>query len=320
VTLDSAGADVDHLIYHGTALNDVFNVSSSGVVTLNAQLPLSTPGISTATLQGFAGDDSFTLAPAISASPFAVLDFNGGESSAGDKAFFIGTAGNDDFGVSGTSITSSGKTVNANGVEDEFLNALGGTDSFHYVGIVGVNETINLAATTTAAAGRLFVPGRMSLTFTGGELFDVTGNIGDTDTFTFTATNSPDVIEIHTDAAGTPASPVLKLSNLAAQTLLTLTNYLNIETLRLNALDGEDVISVFTGPTAGRSILIDSGPPTAKKKSTDSLTVYYASPRPKIIQSTATQNPGSGLVDLIYPTARTLVQYVDTEVVVVKKL
>ena len=32
-------------------------------------------------------------------------------------------------------------------------------------------------------------------------------------------------------------------------------------------------------------------------------------PRPKIVQSTATQNPTSGLVSVTYPTSKSLIQY-----------
>jgi len=73
-------------------------------------------------------------------------------------------------------------------------------------------------------------------------------------------------------------------------------------------------ISSAARPGPSRNLLIDGGAPTGK------LTVYYASPRPRIIHSTATQNPDAGLVDLDYGGARFLVQYVDVEDVVIKKL
>ena len=72
-------------------------------------------------------------------------------------------------------------------------------------------------------------------------------------------------------------------------------------------------------PSPGRNVHIDGGQPTAKKKSTDNLNVFYAGARPKIIQSTATQDPTSGLVDLDYGTARFVVQYDDIEQVVIRK-
>jgi hypothetical protein len=58
---------------------------------------------------------------------------------------------------------------------------------------------------------------------------------------------------------------------------------------------------------------------TGKKKLTDTLNVFYKSPRPSIIHSTATQDSQAGLVDLNYGTARFVVQYDDIEQVVIRK-
>ena len=87
-------------------------------------------------------------------------------------------------------------------------------------------------------------------------------------------------------------------------------------------LDGADTFDVYTsaaGPAPGRNIFIDGGTPTAKRKSTDNLNVFYVMPKPRIIHSAATQNPGSGLVDLDYGTRRFLVQYADMEQIVIAK-
>jgi hypothetical protein len=84
-------------------------------------------------------------------------------------------------------------------------------------------------------------------------------------------------------------------------------------------LDGADVINVYTGPAIGRSLFIDAGIPTAKKKLTDKLNVIYVMPKPRIVHSTATQLPRSGLVDLNYGTSRTLVQYAEVEDVIIRR-
>jgi hypothetical protein len=49
------------------------------------------------------------------------------------------------------------------------------------------------------------------------------------------------------------------------------------------------------------------------------LNVFYASPRPSIIHSTATQNPDAGLINLDYGTSKSLVQYVEIEKVVIAR-
>jgi hypothetical protein len=103
-------------------------------------------------------------------------------------------------------------------------------------------------------------------------------------------------------------------------TLLTLQSYTNFNTLNVKGLDGEDTFNVFTAANGpNRNVFIDGGAPTGKKKSTDNLNVFYASPKPRIIHSAATQDPDAGLVDLDYGTARFVVQYDDIEQVVIRK-
>ena len=315
----NGNAGSDTLVYNGTAAGDNFSVNGAGAVTLNARVPVSAANVETLTLQGLAGDDTFTLVPAISASPYAVMNFLGGESSAGDVANLVGTAGADDFNISGTSISLGGKTVNSGGVETENLNALGGVDSLHYFGVAGVTEAINVAASPTAGSGRIYAAGLMNVVFASADFVDVNGNLPDNDTLTFFGTNNVDVINIHADAVGSSTAPVLQLQTATAATLLTLTNYTGIQTLGVDALDGEDVINVYTGPSIGRSLLINGNAPTGKKKLTDVLNVFYVMPKPRIIHSTTTQSPQSGLVSLDYGTSQTLVQYSDIENVVIRR-
>ena len=55
------------------------------------------------TLEGLAGDDIFTLVPAISASVYTTLNLNGGgqASGTGDRVQLVGTAGADTIAISG---------------------------------------------------------------------------------------------------------------------------------------------------------------------------------------------------------------------------
>jgi hypothetical protein len=96
----------------------------------------------------------------------------------------------------------------------------------------------------------------------------------------------------------------MKLQNGSGDTLLTLRNYTNFDTLRVLGLDGTDTFNVTTAGD-GRSHKVDGGMPSGKKKSTD----FYTPPRPTIIHSPATQDPVAGIVDLDYGTARFVVQY-----------
>jgi hypothetical protein len=214
--------------------------------------------------------------------------------------------------------------INAN-VEDVRLDASAGTDAITYYGLSGVSENITVSSSGVAGGGQISVPGVTLIDFTGAELVNVKGNTPgptETDTVTFAGTNAADTFQIHLEAAGTGISDaILRLQTASGNTLLNF-NYdsANFNTLNVKGLDGEDTFNVYTaanGPS--RNLFIDGGSPTGKKKSTDNLNVFYTSPRPKIIQSTATQDPDAGLVDLDYGTARFVVQYDDTEQVTVRK-
>jgi hypothetical protein len=80
------------------------------------------------------------------------------------------------------------------------------------------------------------------------------------------------------------------------------------------------VVNVFTGPAIGRELFIDGGLPTAKKKLTDQLNIFYVFPKPHIVHSAATQEQRTGLVDLDYGTSRTLIQYADTEDFIIRRV
>jgi hypothetical protein len=260
-----------------------------------------------------------------SASPYPSINLNGGSqaSAGGDQTHLVGSAAADSVHVSGQVVTSGGKTVASGGVEGISLDLLGGSDELIYDGVAGVAEAINVISAGVAGGGQISVPGVTLLSFRGVELIDVKGNVPtptETDTLTFTGTSAADVFEINLAAAATTADPILRQNTTAAATLLTLRSYTNFDTLHVNALDGEDVFNVYTAASGpGRNLALDGGLPSGKKKSTDKLNVFYAAPRPKIIHSTATQNPDSGLVDLDYGSARFLIQYADVEEVVIRK-
>jgi hypothetical protein len=281
-------------------------------------------GIQVLTLEGLDGDDVFTLIPAISASVYQTMNFNGGgqSSATGDRVFLIGTGGADDIVVGGQSVSLGGKTVNGSGIEDIRLDALAGNDRITYNGVAGVTENITVGSSGAAGGGQISIPGVALVNFSGVERILVNGNTpspSETDTLTFAGTNAVDTFNINLAAAGTSADPVLRLQN--GTTLLTLENYTNFNTLRVLGLDGADTFNVNTaaGPSTGRNLFVDGGLPSGKKKSTDNLNIFYTPPRPSIIHSAETQDPDAGIVDLDYGTARFVVQYDDVEHVVIRK-
>lgn len=321
LTADGSGS-LDTLVYNGTAANDSFTIGAAGEVTLNSRLTVATLGIETLTLEGFDGDDTFTLVPAISASVYTTMNFNGGIGA--DSVNLIATGVADAINVSGQSVTLGGKTVVGNGIEDIRLDALAGDDLLTYNGVTGVTENINVNSSGVVGGGQVSVPGVTLVNFSGVERIDVNGNSPtptETDTLTFAGTNAVDIFQINLAADGTDADPILTLQNASSVTLLTLRNYTNFDTLRVLGLDGADTFNVLTDPITpvNRNLFVDGGLPAGKKKSTDKLNVFYTSPRPKFIHSAATQEPDAGLVDLDYGSARFLVQYDGIEQVVIRK-
>ncbi len=325
VRADGQGG-ADTLVLNGTALNDSLSVETGALVGLNARLKVQALNIETLTLEGLAGDDVFTLVPEMALSPFAVINFNGGAqaSAAGDRMVLVGGAGNDAFQITGQSVMLGTKVVNGSGVERTSLDAKGGANSITYTGVLGTSEAITFASSGVAGGGQLSVPGVTQVDFSNVQTLEAVGNVPgstETDTLAFSGTNAVDVFIINMAALGTPSDPFLKLLPATGTSpLLTLKNYSNFETLRINGLDSADTFNAYTSDAGiDRAILIDGGSPTAKRKSTDNLNVFYTPSRPRIIHSAATQNPGSGLVDLAYTNRRFLVQYADMEQIVIAK-
>jgi hypothetical protein len=322
----AGGTGSNTLIYNGTSADDQFTVAAAAAdVNLNSRLALHTSGFSTLTLEGLDGSDRFTLAVPLSASPFSQLNFKGGNQGGltGDRVDLSGTGGNDDFVIHGQDITLGAVTASSDGVEDIRLGAAGGSDEILYNAVDGRREDIVFSSSSTPGTGKLAITlTGLLVNFTSVETVEAgAGSATDGDTLTFEGTNDVDVFTIDLEADGTDADPVLALRNAAATTLLILRNYTGFETLNVRGLDGEDDFNVFTGPVRGRFVSIDGGTPTGKKKLTDDLFIFYTPPRPRIVHSTETQNPQSGLVDLLYDSgARSFVKYADIEQVVIRRV
>ncbi len=208
LTANGGGGTNDTLIYNGTASNDNFTIGIAGQINLNSRLVVNTAGIQTLTLNGFAGDDTFTLVPAISAKGYTTINLNGGDqaSAGGDRVFLIGTAGADDIEISGQTIELGGKTINGSGIEDIRLNALDGDDRITYNGVDGVTENITVSSSGATGGGQISIPGVALVNFAGVERIRVNGSTPtptETDTLTFAGTNAADTFNINLAAVGT---------------------------------------------------------------------------------------------------------------------
>jgi hypothetical protein len=314
----------DSLVYNGTAANDTFTIANStspvvgGQVNLNASVPVFTANVATLSLEGLAGDDNFTLVPTIAGNPYTTLNLDGGAtaSATGNQAALTAAASSA-MSVRGQTITQGGKTVVGTSLQNINLNGQGNDLTYNYV--PGVTEAINVIASPTAGQGQVSIPNVALWSFTAVPVVYVNGNAATNDTLTFTGTNNSDVFQINLNAAGTDTDPVLKLQDATAHTLLTLGNYTGFSTLKVYSQDGADTINVYTGPTVSRNLYVNANLPSGKKKLTNLMNVFYVMPKPKIVQSTATQNPTSGLVSLDYGTSNDLIQYDGIQNVTIRK-
>jgi hypothetical protein len=304
----------DSLVINGTAANDAFVINTSAVggqVNLNAYVPVLTQAVQTLSLEGLAGDDTFTLVPTIAISPYTTLHLDGGAtaSATGNQATLTAAASSA-LSASGQTIVQSGKTVAGSSLQNINLNAA--NNDLTYNGVVGVTEAINIISSPTAGQGQLSIPNVALWSFTAVKALYANGNVADNDTLTFTGTNNSDIFQAHLDAAGTDAAPVLQLQDgTTSNTLLTLGNYTGFTTLNVNGVDGADTFNVYTSATApsdpnlpgGRNIFISGALPSGKKKLTNVLNIYYAPKRPTIVQTVAKQDSTSGTVQMNYGTA-----------------
>jgi len=296
------------LVVNGTAANDVFSVNTSalgGQVTLNSRAPILTANIPTLTLEGVAGNDTFTLLPAILSSPYTTLNLHAGPPATptGSQANLTATAGTP-ITLSGQTLTQGAITVAGSGLANENLNDAG--NDLTYNGVAGVTENINVIASPTTKQGQVSVPGVALWTFTNVPSIAVNCNSADNDTLTFTGTLATDIYQINLAAAGSDADPVLQLQTTTGTTLLTLRNYTGTPLLNISGLSGADTFNVYTAPIApggGRQISINEQLPAGKKKFTSVLNVFWLKSKPAITHSTSTQDPDAGLVSLNYGTS-----------------
>jgi hypothetical protein len=317
----------DSLVYNGTAANDAFVINSSalgGQVNLNARVPVLTQNVQTLSLEGLAGDDTFTLVPTIAGNPYTTLNLDGGAtaSATGNQANLTAAASGA-LTVSGQTITQGANTVAGTSLQNIHLNGAG--NDLTYNGVVGVTEAVNVIASPTAGVGQLSIPNLALWSFAAVPIVYANGNVTDNDTLTFSGTNNSDVYQIHLEATGTDAAPVLKLQDAAAaNTLLTLGNYTGFNTLNVSGLDSVDTYNVYTAAPSdpnlgGRNLFITGNLPSGKKKLTNVIHIFYGSKRPTIVQTVATQNPTSGQVQLNYGSALFLIGYADIQNVTVAK-
>jgi hypothetical protein len=282
----------DNLIYNGTPLNDTFSVYAGGVVTLNDQIPVSTPSIITLTLAGLDGDDTFNVAGNNNLPGSPGIAIQGGDPSASDVLNFTGNgAGAVTVDLAAQTVTEAGfAAVSFSGVETVNVNAGGaaatvngtaGNDNLTYtptgtsagtVTLAGLNTVFNFSNLTAAAGGLTVDP------------------LGGTNTVTVNGTASNDA----STAARSGTNTTVQVNALQTVTLptadtqaLVVLGGLGDDTLTVNSTAGPVLVPLtYDGGLGTDSLTLTGG--------TASSDTYTPGPQPGSGTSTIVFTSGGG--------------------------
>ena len=257
VTLaDVGGARVDSLVYNGTAANDKFSVAATtGAVTLNSQLAVSTPGVANVTLDGLAGDDTFALHGTL---PYTATTVSGGDPSASDIVNLTGATGlvtvnlANSITPTDTTITGYGGTVTLTGVEVANLDANTVAGVPNPLTVVGTAGNDNISYTPSGAAAGTFQNAGLNT------VFNFTNVTGLANPFTINGNGGTDQVTVN----GTAASDTITaaVSTTAATNTVVTVNALK----EVNIVTAAAASLVVEGDTGNDNLTVDNvrGPVT----------------------------------------------------------
>lgn len=236
------------------------------------------PGTSTI-VQGSQGADVLTASNLQSA-----VIFEGG--NAQDRAVLLGTAASDTFTATGDTLTIGAGSL-ASDAETLAVDGLGGTDRLELWGVQSIDEMFGIFPSTTPNQGRVTRTSSASLNYANVEELFAAGNLAEGDSLLVNGSTDPaaimggaanDRFNIQLDAAGTSASPVLRLYQGKMTLLLTLVDFQNLGVPTIDGLLGADTFNVWVQPdtaSASRQIRIDGGGEPGGSQ-IDRLKVFYS--------------------------------------------
>jgi hypothetical protein len=208
-------------------------------------------------VNGGAGNDKFT----VQQPPAFDLTLNGAADI--DTAYLKGTDGNDNVQIQGTTFDFAAQSrVILQNVENTNYDGKDGLDTVNYAGKQGQVDAVQLTASTTPGTGVLDVPGIIKVNFKNSEMFDVAGNVGETDTFVMNGTSANDRYEISMHASGTPGDRFVELFAQDSTRLLALIDAKNVGQAKFKGLAGNDLFHITAGPFGSideRKVLVDGG-------------------------------------------------------------
>ena len=100
------------------------------------------------------------------------------------------------------------------------------------------------------------------MNFKNSEMFDVAGNVGETDTFVMNGTSANDRYEISMHASGTPGDRFAELFAPDSTRLLALIDARNVGQAKFKGLAGNDLFHIMASPfgsTDERTVFVDGG-------------------------------------------------------------
>jgi hypothetical protein len=245
---DIDGARVDSVLYNGTQNNETFTLLANGTVTLSNHITVDPASASDLTLSGLDGDDTFNLNSPVPAG-LTNITLSGGNPSASDVANLTGdgtamaiTLGSAPPSTTDALVTGGGLgTVAITGVEFANLNTAGGDLA---VSTTADDDTLRVTPLDTNS-GRLEANDRapvVNFSNTGSVTVDLgNGN----DHLIVTGSSAGEVIDV------TPTSVTVGTREAI--------NYVAVEALSIEALQGSDTINVTASPTT--AIFVDGGDP-----------------------------------------------------------
>jgi len=277
VTLADAGVVRDDtLMYEGTGADDAFVLAATtGDITLNSQLVVSTPGVDAVTLEGRDGDDSYAVS---TPQPYTLIVLSGGGPSGSDSALVLETANSVDVLLdNGATIVSSGLgTVALPGIE--LVTLMAGDQDVTIAGSPAPETYVVTPIGADDAMVEIEGAAPSVRTVTTGLLTVDDGTSGDGDTLVVNLSSQGETVSVTGTSVAVTAGASLKTVSYSPT---------NVEALRVNGDGGQDTFDVT--PSAAVPIVIYGGDPIGLiQGSGDTLNlitggspfVFYPGPEP----------------------------------------
>jgi hypothetical protein len=296
---NSGGGRADRLIYDATAQGDTFNVSSStGVIALNLQSPVTPTGVLDLVLNGLAGDDAATAAATL---PFANTTVNGGDSVAGDRLTLTGAAGAVSVDFGNSAVTGYGGTVRYSGLEALDTGQTGGVGTNMTVLGTGGPDALDYTPAPSGTGGTIArAAGPPLLSFSGVAGLLTIDPLGGVDDVEVSGTLGNDNIVVSAGATTTVQVGATKTANIPLATT---------ETTSIFADEGGDTVDVIVFDNVSPHLLVAGEFPSAKRFS-DSMIVRNGSTSHVQYRNVQSHDPGSGTVFAQYKNGnQTVIDY-----------